>query len=153
MNSDIEAIARLLNEHQVQFVLVGGVAMVLHGSSHVTEDVDVAISRDRENLARLVEREMVARGEEFPKHLAEKIDKLDASFFAATLPARLEDDPKYPWDNRIPKEPGPELLADLRSRVLCEASTPVINDQRTTNEPTPNPRRRPRATCSSAAPW
>lgn len=50
---DPEAILRALEEHGVAYVLIGGLAASLHGSPHVTTDVDVAPSRERENLARL----------------------------------------------------------------------------------------------------
>lgn len=46
----LESLAR----HEVEFVVVGGVAMNLHGSAHVTFDLDVCYSRRRENLARIV---------------------------------------------------------------------------------------------------
>jgi hypothetical protein len=32
---------KLLNKHQVQYVLVGGMACIFHGSLMVTQDVDV----------------------------------------------------------------------------------------------------------------
>jgi hypothetical protein len=38
----------------VDFVLVGGLAGTLQGSSYPTYDMDIAYSRDRENLGRLV---------------------------------------------------------------------------------------------------
>ena len=46
----IEAFAR----HEVEFIIVGGVAMNLHGSAHVTFDLDICYNRRRENLKRLV---------------------------------------------------------------------------------------------------
>jgi len=44
----------LLAAHEVEFVIVGGVAMSLHGSSSVTFDLDVCYARSSENLQRLV---------------------------------------------------------------------------------------------------
>jgi hypothetical protein len=44
---------RALVEHDVDFVMIGGLAGNLHGSPRVTRDVDVAYSRERENLERL----------------------------------------------------------------------------------------------------
>lgn len=41
--------------HGVDFVVVGGVAGVVHGSSYPTYDVDIVYARDRENLERLAE--------------------------------------------------------------------------------------------------
>jgi hypothetical protein len=42
-----------LRDHGVEFVVVGGVAAVAHGSSLPTEDLDIAPQRDRANLDRL----------------------------------------------------------------------------------------------------
>jgi len=43
----------LLAEREVDFVLIGGAAGVVQGSSYPTYDVDVAYARDRPNLERL----------------------------------------------------------------------------------------------------
>ena len=40
--------------HEVEFVIVGGVAMNLHGSAHVTFDLDICYARGRVNLRRIV---------------------------------------------------------------------------------------------------
>jgi hypothetical protein len=42
-----------LDRHGVDFVVVGGLAGLVHGSSYPTYDLDVAYSRDRSNLRRL----------------------------------------------------------------------------------------------------
>jgi hypothetical protein len=42
-----------LTTHQVDFVIIGGVAANLHGSARATFDLDVCYSRERENLDRL----------------------------------------------------------------------------------------------------
>jgi len=44
-----------LDRQGVDFVLVGGLAGLAHGSSYPTYDLDVAYSRDRQNLRRLVD--------------------------------------------------------------------------------------------------
>src|SRR5919199_3323078 len=49
----IEPTLRLLIQHQVEFVIVGGVAISAHGSSYLTYDLDVCHARTRENLTRL----------------------------------------------------------------------------------------------------
>ena len=48
-----DRILRALSEHEVQFVLIGGMAATAHGSPLVTRDVDITPSRSRENLGRL----------------------------------------------------------------------------------------------------
>lgn len=52
-----------MDQHLVRYVLVGGVASRLHGSPILTEDIDVAPERSRENLGRLADalRELDAR--------------------------------------------------------------------------------------------
>ena len=42
-----------LSDAQVEFVIIGGWAAILHGSDYVTKDLDICFSRDRENLKRL----------------------------------------------------------------------------------------------------
>ena len=51
---DIIAIVRALNSHGVKYVLIGGAAMMLHGSTYVTYDTDICYARDAENIERLV---------------------------------------------------------------------------------------------------
>lgn len=52
---DIAAVLGALQRHQVRFVLIGGMAGVVHGSPFPTEDIDITPERSRENLARLSE--------------------------------------------------------------------------------------------------
>ena len=47
---DIVELARVLNEHQVRWVLVGGMALILHGGHHVTTDCDLAFEKMQANL-------------------------------------------------------------------------------------------------------
>lgn len=51
----LQPLLQTLNRHGVDFVLVGGLAGIAHGSSYPTYDLDVAYSRDRANLERLVD--------------------------------------------------------------------------------------------------
>ena len=45
---------KMLAESEVDFVLVGGLAVALRGYSRFTVDVDVALAMDAENLARFI---------------------------------------------------------------------------------------------------
>lgn len=47
-----ELLARLVNGG-VRFSVIGGVALIARGIQRATEDLDIAYSRDRDNLARL----------------------------------------------------------------------------------------------------
>lgn len=80
---DPERLLAVLGRHDVEFVLIGGLAAVAHGSPLPTTDVDVTPARDAANLDRLAAalRELDARirtgepeGVVFP---------IDASFLAA----------------------------------------------------------------------
>ena len=44
-----------LLEHQVECIIIGGVALMLHGSTRMTADIDILYSRSHENIRRLVE--------------------------------------------------------------------------------------------------
>ena len=47
-----ELLARL-HAAKVRYVLIGGLAMILHGSAHVTQDIDISYARDPENYEAL----------------------------------------------------------------------------------------------------
>lgn len=51
--TDFEALLKALLEHDVQFLLVGGVAATVHGSTRLTQDLDIVYGRSPENLSRL----------------------------------------------------------------------------------------------------
>jgi len=48
-----EEILRILEDHGVRYVVIGGIAATLHGSPHVTTDVDITPERGKKNLERL----------------------------------------------------------------------------------------------------
>lgn len=50
---DPEPILRVLSSHGVDFVLIGGLAGLAHGSQYPTQDTDVAYERSPDNLERL----------------------------------------------------------------------------------------------------
>jgi hypothetical protein len=47
-------ILRTLNEHNLQYVLIGGLAANMWGSDQITLDVDICYSRDQDNIRVLV---------------------------------------------------------------------------------------------------
>lgn len=51
----VVAICQVLAEHQVRYVIIGGAAARLHGTGHVTVDIDICPQRSRGNLARLAD--------------------------------------------------------------------------------------------------
>ena len=52
--TDASAFLKLLVANNVQFILIGGQALVAHGSAHVTFDTDICYQRTPANLAALV---------------------------------------------------------------------------------------------------
>jgi hypothetical protein len=52
---DLRALLTPLVRHGVDFVLVGGMAGISHGSSYPSYDLDVVYARDSDNIMRLVE--------------------------------------------------------------------------------------------------
>lgn len=48
----VEAIVRALNEAQVRYLIVGGIAVNAHGFVRLTVDVDLVIGLERENIVR-----------------------------------------------------------------------------------------------------
>jgi predicted nucleotidyltransferase len=52
---DVEKILRTLSAKGVRYVLIGGLALTVHGSARPTFDLDLCYSREPENLALLAE--------------------------------------------------------------------------------------------------
>ena len=51
----VVAICGVLADHRVQYVIIGGAAARLHGTGHVTVDIDICPERTEANLARLAD--------------------------------------------------------------------------------------------------
>lgn len=49
----LQPLLELLNRHAVDFIVVGGIAGIVHGSAHPTFDFDVVYARDAQNLERM----------------------------------------------------------------------------------------------------
>src|SRR5262245_28957525 len=50
---DLERLLPALSDAGVEFIVVGGVAAIVHGSARLTVDLDVIYRRDPANIARL----------------------------------------------------------------------------------------------------
>lgn len=50
----LERLLAALDDASVEYIIVGGVAARAHGSSRVTDDLDISYSRSANNLARVV---------------------------------------------------------------------------------------------------
>jgi len=56
-----EAIVQALDDARVEYLVVGGLAVIAHGYERLTKDVDLVIRLDRENVVRGL-RSVVRRG-------------------------------------------------------------------------------------------
>jgi len=81
---DYRSIFEALHKHRVDFVVIGAVAMVLHGSARVTRDLDICYSREPGNLDRLAK-----ALKPFAPTLREASEDLPFSLDSATLQAGL----------------------------------------------------------------
>lgn len=55
LSKDLKEFVALLNAHGVEYLIVGGYAMAMHGRPRQTGDLDVWVSRSADNAARLIE--------------------------------------------------------------------------------------------------
>ena len=52
---ELERIAEVLQRHSVDYVVVGGLAVVLHGGETTTHDIDLAFDSSSTNIERLAD--------------------------------------------------------------------------------------------------
>ncbi|MCC5843011.1 MAG: hypothetical protein JJU05_02040 [Verrucomicrobia bacterium] len=52
-SNDVEEFLSILSKHQVEFLIVGGEAVIFHGHARLTGDIDVFYNIDPKNLNRL----------------------------------------------------------------------------------------------------
>lgn len=93
----VVAICRVLAEHGVEFVVIGGVAARLHQTGHATVDIDVCPARTKDNF----------------KRLASALGSLGARL-------RIEGDP-----DGVAFEPHPDLLANMTTMTLITRHGPL----------------------------
>ncbi len=93
----VAAICRVLNDHEVEFVVIGGMAARLHDTGHTTIDIDICPSPDNANLSRL----------------CGALRELDARL-------RVEGDP-----DGVPFEPHPTMLRDVEMMTLITEEGPL----------------------------
>ncbi len=54
MEDEYLSFIRLLNEHQVEYVVLGGYAVIVHGYVRTTGDVDILINTTEENAGKIL---------------------------------------------------------------------------------------------------
>jgi hypothetical protein len=55
LNEDFKDLLKSLNSNKVKYLLIGGYAVILHGHPRFTNDLDIVIGWDDENVLRCVE--------------------------------------------------------------------------------------------------
>ena len=118
---DIQAILRELVEAEVEFLLIGGVAVGYHGHIRATKDVDVVPAPDRRNLERLasvlrsLDAEVEGAGEfdrdELPDPLDPEVLELGGNWILVTRLGRL-DVMQWIGDWALWEELSPAAIAD-----------------------------------------
>ncbi|MFN0020586.1 MAG: DUF6036 family nucleotidyltransferase [Pirellulaceae bacterium] len=53
LETKFDALLRVLSDHQVDYIVIGGVAAVVYGANRATFDIDIVYSRQSENIKRL----------------------------------------------------------------------------------------------------
>lgn len=52
-NDDFRDFIQALNNHEVEYILVGGYAVILHGYRRITGDMDIWVNQTRENYIKI----------------------------------------------------------------------------------------------------
>ena len=112
-----EAILEALAGHGVEFVVIGGLAAVAHGSRRMTRDIDVVVLPDDDNLARL---ETVLRdlgAVQLVEHPGEKeIEPADIAMIALGTTLHTRSPAGRLTSSVLPRAPRPTLSSnDVRS--------------------------------------
>lgn len=103
---DTERILRTLHEHGVEYVLIGGIACLMHGASRVTVDADVLAAADRQNLCRVYD----------------ALRTLGAAVLVSEKRQEMEDGP--PWEVDSLKR-GPDALSEAQAWHFTTDAGPV----------------------------
>ena len=123
-----------LSDHRVDFVVAGGVAMVLHGVERTTLDLDVAVSLEPDNLRRFLEAmanlrlvprapvppEIILDRESIARLIREK-NALVFTFWSPQEPYR-QIDLFLTRENSFDDLIADAYLLDIRARVIRVAS-------------------------------
>ena len=86
---DFSEFLKSLTDHEVEFLLVGGFAVAIHGYPRATADMDVWIARNHENAARVVAA-LRAFGFDVPGLAAEMFEQTDRVVRMGEPPNRIE---------------------------------------------------------------
>lgn len=88
-HADFEDFFRLLNEHGVDYMIVGGYAVAYHGFPRFTKDIDIFYANTRDNAVRL-QATLVAFGFQPASVPLEAIEKPNAVLSIGLEPVRID---------------------------------------------------------------
>lgn len=86
---DFRDLLALLNEHKVEYLIVGGYALAFHGAPRFTGDIDIFVRPARDN-ARRVLNALAAFGFSFPNLTAEDFDNPNKVVQLGVPPVRID---------------------------------------------------------------
>jgi predicted nucleotidyltransferase len=111
---DLRTLLAILHEHRVDYTVIGGVAVQVHGHRRTTKDLDVVAGPDRQNLERLAAAlaQLRARPRDLPGGGAPDADHLAA---APIVPPLTTEHGEL---HILRDVPGAPAYAELRARAL-----------------------------------
>lgn len=89
LHQDFKEFLRLLNFHEVQYLLIGGYAVGFHGYPRATADLDIWVERDPQNAGKAV-RAIRQFGFDVPELKPELFEKKDKIIRMGNPPVRIE---------------------------------------------------------------
>jgi hypothetical protein len=106
---DFRDLFALLNEHKVEYLIVGGYALAFHGAPRYTGDIDVFVRPHPENAQRII-KALAAFGFQFPNLTVEDFADPDKVVQLGVPPVRVDlitSITGVSWDEATAtKEPG-----------------------------------------------
>ncbi len=122
-----EDVFAVLEERHVRYLIVGAVAMNLHGAPRMTADLDLVVDLDRDNLTRLVAAlESAGYRPRLPVPAADLLDEQKRAVWIGEkhLVAFTYLNPKVPYQevDILLRSPIPFEEADQNKRVLSSGS-------------------------------
>jgi hypothetical protein len=111
---DLRELLATLHRHAVEYTVIGGVAVQVHGHRRTTKDLDVIPDPDATNLARLAAAlaELEARPRDIPRAGAPTTQQLETAAIVPPLTTRHGE------LHILRDVPGAPPYADLRARAL-----------------------------------
>ena len=106
---DFRDLLALLNEHKVEYLIVGGYALAFHGAPRFTGDIDIFVRPDSENASRVLDA-LSAFGFRFPNLTADDFTNPNKVVQLGVPPVRIDiimSLSGVSWDEaEAAKEPG-----------------------------------------------